>query len=70
MTRDEILKAFAELSAEEQEAVREGIAGKTAGGTEEESSPADMCGEIMGKFKEGGDPMAICKEMMAKCCCG
>ena len=54
----------------DQEAVREGIAGETAGGKEGGGSPADMCREIMGKIQEGGDPMAICKEMMAKCCCG
>jgi hypothetical protein len=70
MTRDEILKAFAELSAEDQKAVCEEFASETAGGKAGTGSTADMCLEIMGKIQEGGDPMSICKEMMAKCCCG
>ncbi len=69
MTRDEILKAFAVLSAEDRKAVQEGIVSETSGGKEGTGGPADMCREIMGKLQEGGDPMAICKEMMAKCCC-
>lgn len=74
MTRDEILKAFAGLSAEDRKAVQEGIvsekAGETSGGKEGTGGPADMCREIMGKLQEGGDPMTICKEMMAKRCGG
>ncbi len=56
MTRDEILKAFAELSAEDWKAVQEGIVSEKAGGKEGTGGPADMTREIMGKLQEGGDP--------------
>ncbi len=82
MNRDEVLKAYADLSAEDREAVRADIAGETgaetpgAGGPEE-SGQATCCtpefmktmAEFKDKMKEGGDPMSICKEMMEKCCC-
>ncbi len=70
MTKSEILRAFAELTPEDQEDVRTELAG---GGKEEAGgAPMEGCGEIMKKMKAGGNPMEICKEMMGKmpgkCC--
>ena len=62
MTKEEILKSFAELSPEDQEAIRKEIAG---GGTT--GSPMEMCQQIMEKIHKGEEPMSVCKEMMAKC---
>jgi hypothetical protein len=63
MTKDEILKSFAELSPEEQEAIRKEIAGGETTG-----SPMEMCQQIMDKIQKGEEPMTVCKEMMQKCC--
>lgn len=77
MNRDEILKAYADLSAADREAVRAEIAGETGinepdtGGQSACCTPefmASMAG-FKEKMKQGGDPMSICKEMMEKCCC-
>ena len=54
MNKSEILKAFAELRLEDQEAVRTELAG---GGKEEAGgAPMEGCGEIMEKMKAGGNP--------------
>lgn len=72
MNKDDILKAFAELSPEDQKAVRTELTREEE--VEEAGSPFGSGGmkehmkEMMEKMKEGGDPMAICKEMMKKCC--
>ena len=69
MNREEILKAFSELSPEDQETVRTEIGGSAqTGGEGEFESPLEMCRTIMGKIEAGDDPMAVCKDMMAKCC--
>ena len=73
MTRDEFLKAFADMSSEDQEAIRAEITGKgkrqEAGAT---CCPTDPMEKMMEKMKAGGNPMSMCKEMMKKmageCC--
>lgn len=68
--RKDFLKAFAELSPEDQEAIRGEIIEK--GALQETGDPVSMCHEMMEKMKAGGDPMAVCQEMMqkmkGKCC--
>ena len=63
MNSEELLNAFAKLSAEDQTAVREQLS----------FDPMAMCKTMMQKIQGGGDPMAVCKDMMeemrSKCCC-
>jgi hypothetical protein len=81
MKREDVLKAFAELSPEDQEAIRAELTGKgTSQGTGDpmamchgmmekimaSGNPMAMCQEMMDKMKAGGDPMAMCQEMMEK----
>ncbi|MFQ5656453.1 MAG: hypothetical protein ACE5G5_02850 [Candidatus Methylomirabilales bacterium] len=64
MKREDFLKAFAEMSPEDQEAVRAGLIGK--GSSQETADPMAMCQRIMEKIMASGDPMAMCREMMGK----
>ncbi len=74
MKREDFLKAFAEMSPEDQEAIRAELTGK--GAPQEAGSPCGPMGmpegmkehmmEMMEKMKAGGDPMTMCKEMMEK----
>jgi hypothetical protein len=71
MNKDDILKAFAELCSEDQEAVRKEITG--SGASQEGEAPCcpptfhNHMKRMAGEMKAVGGPMAICKEMMAKC---
>ena len=65
MNKEEFLKAFAELSAEDQNAVRAELTGKGASEeTEAAGGPMAMCHEMMAKMTAGKDPKAMCEEMM------
>ncbi len=70
MKRADFLKAFGELSPEDQEAIRAELAGKAA--SQEALDPMAMCQGMMEKMKAGGNPMAIFREMAekmkGKCC--
>ena len=63
MKRKDFLKAFSDLSSEDQAAIREELG----------LDPMAMCKTMMQKIQGGGDPMAVCKdmieEMRSKCCC-
>ena len=66
MKREDFFKAFAEMSPEDQEAIRAELIGKAA------ADPMAMCQGMMQKIKAGGNPMAIFQEMTEKmkekCC--
>ena len=62
MNKEELLSAFARLSAEDQNAVREQLG----------LDPMAMCKSMMERMKGGSDPIAVCKDTMeqlkGKCC--
>lgn len=67
MTKDEILKAFGELSVEDQQAVREQILDHAA---ESCCSAAEMqkhMGAMMKLMKSSENPSEHCKQMMEMC---
>ncbi len=70
MNRADFLKAFGEMSPEDQEAIRAELAGKAA--SQEAWDPMAICQGMMEKMKAGGNPMAIFREMAekkkGKCC--
>ena len=70
MNRADFLKAFGEMSPEDQEAIRAELAGKAA--SQEALDPMAMCQGMMEKMKAGGNPMAMFREMAGKkkgkCC--
>ncbi len=82
MKREDFLKAFAEMSPEDQEAIRAELIGKAADPTAmchnmmerimASGNPMEVCQEIMEKMKTGGNPKAIFKDMTekmtGKCC--
>ncbi len=71
MIREDFLKAFAEMSPGDQEAIRKELVEETA--AEDPRDSMEMCREIMEEMKAGGDPMTVCKDMMRKLdkkCCG
>ena len=67
MTKDEILKAFEQLSAEDQEAVRTKLSGNSGpsccGGDEMKQHMESM----MKMMHSSENPMERCKEMMEMC---
>lgn len=71
MKREDFLKAFAEMSPEDQDAIRAEIVGKgasTASGAA--CAPGAMkqhMMEMMKKIQAGDNPMAMCQEMMGMC---
>ncbi len=70
MNRADFLKAFGDMSPEDQEAIRAELARKAA--SQEALDPMAMCQGMMEKMKAGGNPMAIFREMAqkmkGKCC--
>lgn len=67
MNKDEVLKAFGELSAEEQQAVREQISERVA---ESCCSTAEMqkhMGAMMKMMSSSENPTEHCKQMMEMC---
>ncbi len=64
MNREDFLKAFAEMSPEDQETIRAELIGK--GASHETGDPMAMCHAMMEKIMASGDPMAMCQEMMQK----
>ncbi len=69
MNRAEILKAFRQLSAEEQEAVRTELVKKPIpeGASCCSSSMKEQLTGMMKKMEASEDPMAMCTEMMRMC---
>lgn len=70
MMRDDFLKAFSEMSREDQEAIRAKLMGaaSTAGVTP--CSPGAMkqhMMEMMKKMETSDEPMARCQDMMGMC---
>lgn len=63
MTRQEILKALAEMSPEEQEAIREEIL-MFGYATPEAGSAMATCIEIMKEIRDGKDPVQVCRDMI------
>lgn len=65
MKGEDFLKAFAEMSPEEQEAIRDGLLGST-------TAYFAMLNAMMEKIEAGGDPWTTCREMTEKiklkCC--
>jgi hypothetical protein len=75
MNREEFLKAFAEMSPEDQEAILTELTKQ--GGAEEAKTACSLAAmkkhmrKMMEKMLEGGGPMAWCAAMMkGKCCEG
>ncbi len=69
MKKEEFLKAFEEMSAEDQESIRAEIVAKGASREECCSGPMkEHLTEMMKKMKASEDPMAMCSEMMRMCC--
>ena len=70
MKTADFLKAFGEMSSEDQEAIRAELWGKAA--SQETRDPMAMCHGLVEKMKAGGNPMAIFLEMAEKkkgeCC--
>ena len=64
MKREDFLKAFADMSPGDQEAIRMELIGKVA--SQEAVDPMAMCHAMMEKIMASGDPMAMCQEMMQK----
>lgn len=59
MKRQDFIKAFAEMSTEDQEAIRAELIGKAA-------DPIAKCHSMMEQIMASGNPMAMCQEMMEK----
>ena len=76
MNKDEVLKAYEDLSAEDRESVLAELTGNPAGEETATGGKGGCCSpefmESMAgfkeKMKEGGDPASIFKEIMAGCC--
>ncbi len=70
MKKEDLLKVFAQMSSEDQEAIRAELIGK--GGARGVWDPMAMCQDMMEKIKASGDPWTVCREMMEsmqrKCC--
>lgn len=64
MNKEDFLKAFTEMSSEDQEAIRAELIAKEA--RQEAADPMAMCREMMNKMKAGGSPMEMFQEMMQK----
>lgn len=67
MKTEDFLKAFAEMSADDQRAVRSGILGRES---EESCCSGPMKDHLTGMMKKmeaSEDPMAMCREMMQMC---
>ncbi len=64
MKREDFLKAFAEMTPEDQDAIRAELIGK--GASQETGEPLAMCHAMMENIMASKDPMAMCKEMMEK----
>ena len=68
MKVEQFIRAFGELSPEEQDRVRSQIG-------PEQAAPSSCCSEdmmqhmkqMMGKIEKSKDPMAMCREMMRMC---
>lgn len=56
MKGEDFLKAFAEMSPEEQEAIRDGLLVST-------TAYIALLSAMMAKIEGGGDPWATCREM-------
>ena len=69
MNRTEILKAFRQLSAEEQEAVRTELVKKPIPEGASCCSPSmkEQLTGMMKKMEASEEPMAMCTEMMRMC---
>ena len=63
MTKEEILKALAEMGPEEQEAIREEIL-MLGYDTPEAGSAMATCIEIMKEIRDGKDPVQVCRDMI------
>ncbi len=65
MKGEDFLKAFTEVSPEEQEAIRDGLLVNT-------TAYVGLLNAMMAKIEGGGDPWATCREMTeqmgVKCC--
>jgi hypothetical protein len=69
MDRKEFLKAFSELTPEDQAAVRAEFLGKGTPETGSACCPEGMkepMRQMMEMMQSGGGPMAMCQEMMEK----
>jgi hypothetical protein len=64
MKKEDFLRAFTEMSSEDQEAIRAELIAK--GARQEVADPMAMCREMVDKMKVGGGPMEIFQEMMQK----
>lgn len=56
MKREDFLKAFVEMSPEEQEAIRDGLLVST-------TAYIALLNAMVAKIEAGGDPWATCREM-------
>ena len=70
MNKEDFVRAFTEMSAEDQEAIRAELIAK--GARQEAADSMATCREMMDKMKAGGGPMEMFQEMMqkmkGKCC--
>lgn len=70
MNKEDFVRAFTQMSSEDQEAIRAELIAK--GARQEAADPMATCREMMDKMKAGGSPMEIFQEMMqkmkGKCC--
>ena len=64
MKKEDLLKTFAQMSSEDQEAIRAELIGKVA--SRGAWDPMAMCQDMMEKIKASGDPVAMCRDMMEK----
>ncbi len=70
MMRDDFLKAFFEMSPEDQEAIRAELVGSASTAGPAPCSPGAMkqhMMEMMKKMETSDEPMACCQEMMGMC---
>lgn len=69
MKKEDFVKAFAEMSAQDQEAIRAEVMAKGASQESCCSGPMkEQLTAIIEKMEASDDPMAMCSEMMRMCC--
>ncbi len=68
MKKEDFLRAFTEMSSEDQEAIRAELIAK--GARQEAADPMAMCHSMMEKILASGNPMAMCQEMVDKMMAG
>lgn len=70
MNKEDFVRAFTEMSVEDQEAIRAELIAK--GARQEAADSMATCREMMDQMNAGGGPMEIFQEMMqkmkGKCC--